>query len=481
MTEQEQLQKAYVTFGLEHGSSFDAIKRRYKRLIMVWHPDRFPNAEGKQDAEEELKRINDAKDKLFAHFEKNHKESGPCACREQAKSSAGDSSSNRSSQGTGAGPGPGKRRTTQENDREEAEAKRRNDERARKAAAEAAEKDRQAREAAAASSAQKQTVEDAVTQQKRLQEEQLRWKIALGLCAAWIGLSIYGSAGAGIKDWWHDFSWKWDRDHQPVQQQTNQDNTPKTAPYIEPYNKFPGGDQNSWQQQADLDQKRRDEQAEKQKKQDVYDTRMAIDRYQKTIAHCTSEIAKVDSQLHDPSVSDYEKNRSISFQNAQRGYLAEAQSNLAEAQRHFTELTGRPASEANTTDWSPNASPAIAPNSVDSSTQPSTVSPLSPNSPNLFPSNTNTSTGSNFGLNAPFLNNSTTSGGSNFGLNSPLGPQNNRTPESDLSTVRIRARNFLSTPATPSTQPPPANHSLKDIPVFKQSSPNLFTTNNSNR
>jgi curved DNA-binding protein CbpA len=370
MTEQEILQKAYVTFGLEYGSSFDAIKRRYKRLIMVWHPDRFPNAEGKQDAEDELKRINDAKDKLFAHFEKNHKESGSCSCREQPKTSSGnDSSTNRSSQGggTGQGPGPGKRRTTQENDREEAEAKKRNEERARRAAAETAEKERQAREAATASTAHTYTFEDALTQQKRLQEERLRWKLAMGLCAAWIGLSIYGSAGAGIKDWWHDVTWKWERDHQPVQPQVN-NTAPEKTPYIEPYNKFPGGNQTSWQQQQEADQRRRDEEAERKKKQDIYDTRSALDRYQKTIDHCNAEIAKVDAQLADPSVSDYEKNKSTSYQNAQRGYLAEAQANLAEAQRRFTELTGRPASEANLTEWGPTSSPTITPSGSNSNT-----------------------------------------------------------------------------------------------------------------
>lgn len=463
MTEQETLQKAYVTFGLEHGSSFEVVKRRYKRLIMVWHPDRFPTAEGKQDAEEELKRINDAKDKLFAHFEKNHKDSGSCACRDQPGTAQGAQSTNRSSQGSGAGPGPGKRRTTQENDREEAEAKKRNEERARKAAAEAAERDRQAREAASAAAAHKQTVEDALTQQKRLQEEGLRWKLAIGLCAAWVALSFYGWAGTGLKEWWHDVTWKWERDHPstptPDTNQPNPDQSSGGNTYIPPYERVPGQNQSTWQQQHDEDQRRRDEQAEKQKKQDIYDTRMAIDRYQKTIDHCTSEIAKIDAELADPSVSDYEKNKSISFQNAQRGYLSEAQTNLAEAQRRFTELTGRPASEANTTDWSPNASPTIAPNNVPTNT----ISPFSRSTPNLFPNNADTGTGSDVRLNSPLLNNggnTNTGTGSNFGLNSPLFNSDKSqlnsplytpkslTPGGDLSTVRSRARDFLA-PAKP--------------------------------
>jgi hypothetical protein len=75
----------------------------------------------------------------------------------------------------------------------------------------------------------------------------------------------------------------------------------------------------------------------------------------------------VDAQLANPLVSDYEKNKSTSYQNAQRGYLSEAQANLAEAQRRFTELTGRPASEANTTEWGPNSSPTITSSGSNSS------------------------------------------------------------------------------------------------------------------
>ena len=358
MTEEEILARAYFVMGKESGTSMEIINARYKRLAMVWHSDRFSSKGDKENAEEEMKKINNARDDLKKHFSTNHKESGYCACRPGA---ATDKPKERT--GTGQAPGPGKRRTTQENNREEAEARRRNEERARRAAEdEAAAKAKQAAATAQRATAE-QSVQSALEQTKLAADEKLRWKVSVCMVIAWVGLNAFGAFTMGAKSMWHDFSWKWDRDHQPTPPaQTN----PQTSNpgYVSPYNKFPGGDQSSWQQQQDLDQKHRDEQAESQKKQDIYNTRMAIDRYQKTIAHCTSEIAKVDAQLADPAVSDYEKRKSSSFADAQRGYLAEAQSNLAEAQKRFTELTGRPASEANTTDWSPSASPTIAPSNT---------------------------------------------------------------------------------------------------------------------
>jgi curved DNA-binding protein CbpA len=49
---EEKLKKAYFVMGLEPGAALDKITRRHKRLIMVWHPDRFPTADGKKEAEE---------------------------------------------------------------------------------------------------------------------------------------------------------------------------------------------------------------------------------------------------------------------------------------------------------------------------------------------------------------------------------------------------------------------------------------------
>lgn len=355
MTEEEILARAYFVMGIDAGSSMDAITTRYKRLAMVWHSDRFPKAEAKAEAEEEMKKINNARDELKKHFTTNHKESGYCACRPGA---ATDKPKERT--GTGQAPGPGKRRTTQENNREEAEARRRNEERARRAAEDAAAAKAKQAAAAAHQASAEYSMQSAMEQTKLANDESLRWKVSVCMVVAWIALNAFGAFSMNAKSWWHDFSWKWERDHAPTPPaQTNPQTS--TPGYIPPYNKFPGGDQSSWQQQQNLDQQRRDEDAEKQKKQDIYNTRTAIDRYQKTIAHCTTEIAKVDAQLADPMVSDYEKRKSSNFADAQRGYLAQAQSDLVEAQKRFTELTGRPASEVNTTDWSPTASPTITP------------------------------------------------------------------------------------------------------------------------
>jgi hypothetical protein len=199
MTETEILAKAYFVLGLEAGAPLETINTRWKRLAMVWHSDRFPTVEGKKDADEELKKINDSRDKLKAHFVSNHKPNAPCACN-------GNSSQSTRS-GTGQGPGPGKRRTTQESDQEEAEAKRRNAERAHKAAKDAAEQARRNAEANRAATAE-QSVQDAIQQSEKMQEERLRWKIAVCIGVAWLGLSLFGFIGMGARQLWHGISFK---------------------------------------------------------------------------------------------------------------------------------------------------------------------------------------------------------------------------------------------------------------------------------
>jgi len=207
MTEEEILARAYFVMGIDAGASMESITTRYKRLAMVWHSDRFPQ-ERKQEAEEEMKKINNARDELKNHFANNHKTSGYCACRPGATADKP-----RERTGTGQAPGPGKRRTTQENNTEEAEARRRNEERARRMDEEAA----AATEKQAAATAQRATTEesvkDALEQAKLANDEKLRWKVSICMIIAWVGLNTFGAFSMNAKSWWHDASWKWERDH----------------------------------------------------------------------------------------------------------------------------------------------------------------------------------------------------------------------------------------------------------------------------
>lgn len=193
------IQKAFSILNLEPGSSKKTIQTRYRRLIMVWHPDRFTSAEDKAHAENELKQINNAKDLLWKHFDSGtHKASG-CECQQSAGHGPDP--------GPKPGPGPGPGRKT-----DEEEAKRRDAERKRKAAAEEAERQEQERKKR---EAQQQTYEAAATQEAAMKEHALRWKIAQAEGAILVALCLFGWVGTGINAAWHDFAWHWEQDHKP--------------------------------------------------------------------------------------------------------------------------------------------------------------------------------------------------------------------------------------------------------------------------
>lgn len=336
-----ELHKAYAVLGLDAGSSMDSVLRRYKRLIMVWHPDRAPSPEQKEFAEEELKKINNARDLLAKHFGAGggHKESN-CTCQPNATASANTSSE--STGRSGPGPGPAYRNKTADDKRQEEEAAQRRDKerRAREAAEEAARQERQR-----GAQTQTQTMESALQQQKALQDEQLRWKISIALVVAFVALEFFGATAINAKHWWHDVTWKW-------QNQASNSNTPPPAsttgnttiaPYIPPYEQTPGGNPSSWAAEKAQRDAQRDADQQKKHDQDVYFAKLDIDKYEKIIEHCNSELTNLEIQLSSPSVSDYEKNKLRETRDFRQKNLAEAQENLKYARNKLAELTGQPA------------------------------------------------------------------------------------------------------------------------------------------
>lgn len=338
------LHSAYSILGLEPGSSMDAIQRRYKRLIMVWHPDRFQNAEGKSDAEEELKKINNAKDILAKHFAGGHKDTGVCDCR----SSSDEGQYQRAPGSTGPGR---KAKSTDDIFREEQAAKQRDSERseeARQKAEQAAQEDRE------------QTVKTAFTQESERNTESLRWKISIGSAAAFVLLMflpgiadlvappilagqnvVYGQHGESEKSRQVSVDWQnYQRDKEQVAltlvpSGVRIDTSNWRPPFI---SSSPDADSLSRAAYQQLVVK-----VEAEKKRhalDVYQARSDVDRYEKAIARSQAVLAEAEAKLTAPSISINEQKFALADQENHRKYLQENQESLKLAQQRLAELEG---------------------------------------------------------------------------------------------------------------------------------------------
>lgn len=72
-------ERYYRVLGLEPGATLDEVNQAYKDLAFIWHPDRIPqdNPRLQQKANEILKDINTARDRLRSAFKDKHSVSPP--------------------------------------------------------------------------------------------------------------------------------------------------------------------------------------------------------------------------------------------------------------------------------------------------------------------------------------------------------------------------------------------------------------------
>ncbi len=252
-----ELHKSYQALGLEPGAAFDTIKRRYRRLALVWHPDRMSNAEAKREAEEELKKINNQFEKLKKHFESQHKSGPSCRCQPAAAGPPPNSNQNRkayqdnnSSSSSGAS---------------DAERKRQEEEATRKRTAEREKKEREAEAAqrAARRAQQKQKAADEAIKAEGLRKEDvLRWKCTLVIAVAFVTLIGYCWVGCAARDLVHWTGKKWDdfqsqfkpKEESPSPPPYASPQPPPIEPYIPPYERYPIQNPTSWKQSHDEQQ-----------------------------------------------------------------------------------------------------------------------------------------------------------------------------------------------------------------------------------
>jgi curved DNA-binding protein CbpA len=89
------LLNSYLALGIPAGAPLTVALRRYRWLAQAFHPDRFVEAR-KAAAEQEMRRINDARDVLREHFATKHKSADEqCACESWDKSAPQPSDSAR--------------------------------------------------------------------------------------------------------------------------------------------------------------------------------------------------------------------------------------------------------------------------------------------------------------------------------------------------------------------------------------------------
>src|SRR4051794_11084190 len=64
----DEILRCFKVLGVEPGSSLEEVRKAYRDLVQVWHPDRFSNNDRlRLKAEEQLKEINLAYEHLVAN------------------------------------------------------------------------------------------------------------------------------------------------------------------------------------------------------------------------------------------------------------------------------------------------------------------------------------------------------------------------------------------------------------------------------
>ena len=213
-------------------------------------------------------------------------------------------------------------------------------------------------------------------QQASLRDEKLRWQISIGLIIAFVALEIFGTMAIGAKNWWKDFSWKWQNEHsssnnQPPITDTNTTTNTTPEPYIPPEYRFPGGNPTSWKKFMDDEEEKRKQRDQKQHDDDVYFTKLEIDKYQKVIEHCNSELTNLEIKIADPTISEYEKIKLREMRDFRQKNLEEGQSGLKYAQEKLVKLTGETPTQ-------------VAPSLVSPITGGNTTVPPVPSNPSPF-------------------------------------------------------------------------------------------------
>lgn len=293
------LHQAYQQLNMAPGSSFQSVSTRYKRLVKVWHPDRFVGAADKEWADEELKKINNCFDLLKRHLTSDeHRESGDCECR---TNSAGSTKRTAPGAARASNARPGSRKRAADN----------------------------AGRAQPSSNTEKTGAEGfhtAASPKKWSDSTQKRAVLTVVLVVFTAAMIVKLSDSP--------------RPTPPVTQTptrpddqtgssagslpTNTSNMP-----LKPKTDWPG---------SNLPAQQTDPRLIKKPGEELFLTRMEIDREQRAITACRDDISKYETKLSQPGLSDLDRKKAQEMIDFQRRNLQIATDALALAKRKASEL-----------------------------------------------------------------------------------------------------------------------------------------------
>lgn len=356
----------FTILGLHPDATLQEVEEAYKDLIVAMHPDRH-QGERKTRFEEKAKRINDARDKINKHYQQWR---AFRAQQKQAGSSGGQARADGRANGDGRWSDPAwaaqeqaRRRAEDERRRREEEARSKDAERRR----EQEKFDQLHGQYAADQERRERDMKHRGEQSVQIAVASLAATLAFCLIAAIFTAAVSWRVEAlnHEADEWpvsgknKRFTERYNKyrdeaktelaktfGRTPTDQEVDSFRPPFSAPpsaqYVPPYELPPplnpdGSNALTLPHWREMES-RREVEKRKQQDQDVWSAKMEIDRHQKAIQQCESNIVEIDAQLANPDMGYFQRQKLIELRDFRQRTLDGEKAGLDSARTKLAQL-----------------------------------------------------------------------------------------------------------------------------------------------
>ncbi len=332
----EQILEAYRVLDLMPGSPLSKVMDEWRFLAGKLHPDQARSESDRKRSEAKLKRLNHAKDILASHHKsQSHSASGPCLCRTTTENLKTSTKSAGASDETASSDGTATSHDTASSDGTAASHDTDSSHSADSSHGTVRTYDTaDGRTSAGSASALRHALKQLAALMNP-QHKRITLAITFLITAAILGLSVYQyfqwrEEARRFNSRYHLPNIPSVRRVQQIQQIPKSPATNLAQPLTENDPAARNFQQQQQEQEALLNRKRRE--------QEIYFQRMMIDKNEKIIAHCRSEIVQYQMKLVNPESTAQERETVAAWKRFQERNLATAKADLQQAQEALAKL-----------------------------------------------------------------------------------------------------------------------------------------------